>query len=120
MPSARENAKPTWSPAIGFSSSFTDSPSGPLQYNFAVPNGSYTVRLKFAEIYFTQPGQRVFNIVINGQLVAALFDPIAAAGAANTAVDRSYTVTVAGGQIAIALNPIVQNPKISAIEIVSN
>jgi hypothetical protein len=94
--------------------------NGPLQYNFAVPNGSYTVRLKFAEIYLTQPGQRVFNIVINGQLVAASFDPIAAAGAANTAVDRSYTVTVAGGQIAIALNPIVQNPKISAIEIVSN
>jgi hypothetical protein len=94
--------------------------AGPLQYRFTVPNGTYTVRLKFAEIYFTGPGQRIFNVVVNGQVFDASFDPFAAAGAAYTAVDRSYTVSVTGGQVAIDLNPVVQNPKISAIEILAS
>ncbi len=54
----------------------------PLEYQFPVPNGTYTVNLKFAEIYFSGPGQRVFNIVLNGQVASASFDPVAAAGGA--------------------------------------
>jgi glucose/arabinose dehydrogenase/N-acetylneuraminic acid mutarotase/endonuclease YncB( thermonuclease family) len=92
--------------------------AGPLTYSFTVPNGAYTVTLKFAEIYFTSAGQRVFNIGLNGQTVQSGFDIFTAAGGANRAVDRSYPVTVAGGQIAIQLTPAVENPKISAIEIV--
>lgn len=91
--------------------------SSTLQYSFSVPNGTYSVNLKFAEIYFGGPGQRVFNIQINGSTVQTNFDPFAAAGAGNTAVDRAYTVSVTAGQIVIALVPVVSNPKISAIEI---
>ena len=36
------------------------SPSGNLVYQFNVPNGVYLVRLKFAELYYTSAGQRVF------------------------------------------------------------
>ena len=43
--------------------------TGPLTYSFNVPNGTYTITLKFAEIYFWTAGQRVFNIAINGQTV---------------------------------------------------
>ena len=53
--------------------------SGPFQYQFTVPNGAYTVRLKFAEIYFIQAGQRSFNVAINGSTVLNAFDPLAAA-----------------------------------------
>ena len=91
--------------------------AGTLTYNFAVPNATYTVTLKFAEIFFTSAGQRVFNIVINGATVASNFDIFAQAGGANRAVDRPFTVTVTGGQINIQLVPVVQNPKISAIQI---
>jgi hypothetical protein len=93
--------------------------SSTIQYRFAVPNGTYTARLKFAEIYYSTAGSRVFNIVLNGQIVAANFDPLAAAGGPNTAVDRVWTATVTTGQLAIDLVPVVSHPKISAIEITS-
>ncbi|WP_245632676.1 malectin domain-containing carbohydrate-binding protein, partial [Edaphobacter aggregans] len=38
------------------------------------PGASYTVRLHFAENYWTQPGQRVFNVSINGTQVLSNFD----------------------------------------------
>jgi hypothetical protein len=91
--------------------------SGGLEYVTPVANGQYTVTLKFAEIYFTSAGQRVFNIVINGDIVQNNFDPFAAAGGANTAVDESYPITVTTGAIDIKLVAVAQNPKISAIEI---
>jgi uncharacterized protein (TIGR03437 family) len=94
--------------------------SSPLQYQFSgVPAGSYTVKLKFAEIYFGSPGQRVFNIALNSQTVRTGFDIVAAAGGAYKAIDLSFPVTVSAGQIVIQLTPVVSNPKISAIEIVS-
>ncbi len=91
--------------------------TAPLQYSFSVPNATYTVTLRFAEIYFTSCGHRIFNVAINGATVDANFDPCAAGGGPNLAADRSYTVTVSGGQIAITLTPVVDNPTISAIEI---
>jgi hypothetical protein len=92
--------------------------TSPLQYQFSgIPAGVYTVKLKFAEIYFGSPGQRVFNIALNSQTVQTGFDIVAAAGGAYKAVDLSYPVTVSAGQIVIQLTPVVENPKISAIEI---
>jgi hypothetical protein len=91
--------------------------STPLQYQFPVPNGNYSVNLKFAEIYFTQTGQRVFNAAINGTSVLTNFDVVASAGGPNLAVDKAFPVTVTNGQITILLTPVVQNPAINAIEI---
>jgi subtilisin family serine protease len=91
--------------------------SGSFQYQFAVPNGTYSVNLKFAEIYFTSAGQRVFNVAINGQTVLSNFDIVASAGGANIALDRQFSTNVTNGQIVIQLTGVVQNPKISAIEI---
>src|SRR5205823_6151080 len=91
---------------------------GTLQYQFTVPNDNYNVTLKFAEIYFTQAGQRVFNAVINGQTVLPNFDVFAAASGANRAIDRTFPVTVTGGVITIQFTPVVENPKVNAIEIV--
>jgi len=93
--------------------------STPLQYQFPVPNGNYSVKLKFAEIYFTQPGQRVFNATINLTSVLTNFDVVASAGGPNLAVDKAFPVTVTNGQITILLTPVVQNPAISAIEIMA-
>jgi len=92
--------------------------SSTVQYQFAVPNGSYQVTLKFAEIWFSSGGQRVFHIVINGATVQTNFDPFTAAGGRDRAVDRTYAVNVTGGQVTIQLTPVVSNPKISALEIV--
>ena len=91
---------------------------GVFQYQFTVPNGSYSVKLKFAELYYTASGQRVFNVAINGQGVLSNFDAIAQAGA-GTAVDKQFTTNVTGGQITIQFTPVAGEPIINAIEILS-
>ena len=91
---------------------------GDFSYQFTVPNGSYGVTLKFAEIYFTGLGQRVFNVAINGTTVLNDFDIVAAAGGTNTAIDESFPVTVSGGSITIQFSTGTADvPKVSAVEI---
>jgi len=91
--------------------------AGNLGYQFTVLNGTYTVKLKFAEIYYSSSGQRVFNVAINGQTVLTNFDIVAQAGGGNRAVDKSFTVNVTNGQISIQMNSTVDDPQVNAIEI---
>ena len=91
---------------------------GNSSYQFSVPPGKYTVILKFAEIYWTSAGRRLFNTSINGTQVLTNFDIVAAAGAAFTAIDKSFPVTVTGSSIVIQFTKgSADLPKISAIEI---
>ena len=93
--------------------------STPIHYQFAVPNGTFTVNLKFAELYYSGPNQRIFNIALNGQAVLSNFDEYAAAGTNFTATDHVFTLVVTNGQVDIQLLPVVSNPTICAIEIVA-
>jgi len=90
--------------------------SGTLQYQFAVPNGSFTVKLHFAEFYLTHPGERTFNIVVNGTTYFSSFD-ILSAVAPNMADDLSIPVVVNNGQVTIQLVPVNGPAKVNAIEI---
>jgi hypothetical protein len=96
---------------------YTDFRSGPMTYVFTVPNGTRTVTLKFAEIWYTASGKRSFNVSINGQAVLTNFDIVAAAGGARTAVDKQFSVVVSGGSITIQFTPVVDQPAINAIQI---
>ena len=87
-------------------------------YQAAVPNGNYTVNLKFEENQYTQSGKRLFNVVINGQQVLTNFDIFAAAGAQYQAVDEPLPVTVTNGTIAIQFVPVMNGAGVFAIEIV--
>ena len=87
-----------------------------LTYQFQVPNGPYSVTLRFAEIYLSQPDQRTFNILINGQTVASNVDVMKLAGK-NTAYDKTFPVAVTNGQIAIQVVAVTGTAKISGIEI---
>lgn len=82
-------------------------------------NTSHTVRLHFAEIYWTATNQRKFHVNINGTRVLTDFDIVAAAGAANKAVVRQFTATANGsGQITIQfLNGSVNFAKLSGVEV---
>ena len=91
---------------------------GPLVYRFCMLNGTYTVKLKFAEIWFAAPGKRIFDVFINGAPALARFDIAAAAGGPNRAIDREFRTQVTDGQIVIQFLPVVSNPKVNAIEIV--
>ena len=89
-------------------------------YAFDVPNGSYQVTLKFAETYDTLPGQRVFDVSINGDTKLSGFDIVKTAGAANTATDQVFDVDVTGGTIKLQFDPGPADfPKVDAIEVLS-
>ena len=91
--------------------------SGDLNYNFHLPNGNYMVILKFAETYFHSPGQRVFNVVLNGTTAVPGFDIFKAAGGANLAYDLPVPVTITNGWLNVKLQQMIQNPSLAAIDI---
>ncbi len=98
--------------------------TGAIDYDIPVQNGSYTVRLHFAEIYFGAPGggpggtgRRVFDVAVEGQLRLDNYDIVADVGS-TTAVVKSYTVQVGDGKVDIDLDSVVNQAKISAIEVV--
>src|SRR5665213_3050527 len=93
----------------------------PVTYVFDVPAGSYQVTLKFAEIYFTAVGDRVFNVSIAGTQVLTNFDIFAASGGENIAIDEVFSnIAPSGGAITILLGPAsVNNGKCDAIQIVA-
>jgi len=89
---------------------------GNFGYALPVPDGDYNVTLKFAEIYWTQPGQRVFNVDIEGRRVLDNFDILSAVGP-NTALDKTFQAHVADGRLNIDFTSIVNNAKLSAVEV---
>jgi hypothetical protein len=90
---------------------------GTNAYEFVVPNGAHTVKLKFAETVATGPGQRVFDVVLNGQFVLPMFDVYSDAGP-RTADDKTFQVSVTNGMITLVFYGEAGLPQmISAIEI---
>ena len=80
---------------------------------------SYTIRLHFAELYFTAAAKREFNVSINGTQVLTNFDIVGTVGAGDTAVVEQFTATAnSSGQIVIATsNGAVDQPMLNGIEI---
>lgn len=58
-----------------------------MTYTFTVKPGLYTVQLKFAELWLTEPGLRPMNIEVNNRLVWKDWDPAAAANQINMAAN---------------------------------
>jgi len=89
-------------------------------YRIAVPNGTYTVTLHFAETYegITAAGERVFSVSVEGKPVLADLDPFKAAGGkAFAAVVQAFKVNVADGELTIGFQKKTQNPLINGIEV---
>ncbi len=93
--------------------------STPLKYQFPVSNGSYELRLHFAEVWTgaTGPGIRVFDVLVEGAVALNDFDIFAEAGGRDRALVKTLPVTVSDGMLTIDFNVVVQNPQVSAIEI---
>jgi hypothetical protein len=92
-------------------------------FTYTVPGftagSTHTVRLHFAELYFSAAGQREFNVAINGTPVLTNFDIVATAGGQYEANIQQFTATAnSSGQIVISLsNGAVNQPEMSGIEI---
>jgi len=88
------------------------------EFSYPVPNGKYTVKLHFAEIYsgITGPGERVFSFNVQGHEFKD-FDIWVKAGGPNRAYIESVDVEVTDGKLDIKFTPKEENPKINGIEI---
>jgi hypothetical protein len=92
-------------------------------FTYAIPGLSpgavYNVRLHFAEVYFNSPGQREFNVVINGQQVLANFDVDSAAGGPDKAIVEAFLARAdSQGRIVIQFTQGAANfAKISGIQV---
>ena len=98
----------------------------PFRYEFPVSNGSYVVRLHFAELYWGAPGgginggagSRVMNISLENQLKLANFDVTQEVGGA-TAIVKNFPVTVSDGKLSINFTSNVNRPMVCAVEVYS-
>jgi hypothetical protein len=92
---------------------------GISSYRFSVPNGRYTVRLRFAETYaYVNAGARVFTVLIEGAEALTGLD-LARTPGRWIASDYLHTTEVSDGILTIDFKTLVGPPIISAIEVTS-
>jgi hypothetical protein len=91
-----------------------------FSYAISAPTGTYLVTLKFAELYWTAAGGRVFNVAINGTRVLSNFDIFKAAGAAFKAVDVTFNVSSSGTITIQFTTGSAGNPLVNAIQVVAS
>lgn len=91
-------------------------------YQLEVPGpGNYKLRLRNCESWVNGAAQRLFNVTVNGLRVLENYDIFVDAGGKFLAKDRDFTTTalLEGGKyyLRVQFDPILENPKIHAIEI---
>jgi hypothetical protein len=94
--------------------------TGNFSYTFSgfAAGSSHTVRLHFAETFFSTAGSRTFNVSINGTQVLTNFDVFAAASAQNRAVIEQFTENASStGNYVITFTSVINNSLVSGIEI---
>lgn len=82
---------------------------------------NYTVRLHFAEPEDSAPGERVFNVDLQGQRVLEGFDPAKEAGTSNRGIVKEFKGVRVNGQLKVQLGKANPNseeePVLSGVEI---
>ncbi len=95
---------------------------GPFSYEIPVPdNGTYDIRLHFAELYFGIQagglGSRVFNVSIEGNEVLANFDILSEVAPATALIKEFNNVRINDGFATIEFTGVTQRAKISGVEV---
>ncbi len=93
---------------------------GNFTYTLAgfTPGSAHSVKLHFAETYWTAAGARLFNVLLNSTTVLSNFDIVQTAGAPNKAVIQSLNATAdTNGRITLQFQTVKDNAQINAIEI---
>ena len=86
-----------------------------------VPRSTGTVRLHFAETYWNAPGQRSFNVSINGAPVLTNFDIFLVVGGSNIASIQQFSAPAnSSGQYVIQFTTLINNSLVNGIEIISS
>ena len=88
-----------------------------LSYRVPVEDGPYRVTLHFAEIYWSAPGERVFDVVVEGVPQLVGYDIVAEVGPLAASVE-TFDVAVEDGFLDVHFLAQVDRPKVAALEIV--
>jgi hypothetical protein len=93
---------------------------GNFSYKIPLNNGTYSVKLHFAELFWRNPGERIFNVEIeNGQGSLKEYDILSTAGAPAVRVIEEFKgILVKDGFLDINFETLRDNAKISGIEII--
>jgi len=78
----------------------------------------FTVKLYFAEPEDLKPGQRVFDVVVQGKTVLSNFDVVEAAGGPNRIVAKTFRGILASNDLTIQLTAKTGQPVLCGVEIV--
>ena len=82
---------------------YQDARISPMVYRFTgLPQAVYKLELKFAEIQNKSPGQRQFDVIVNGNPYLIAFDISALVGR-DFALDRTTLVSPVNGEITVQL-----------------
>ncbi|GMA39262.1 malectin domain-containing carbohydrate-binding protein [Mobilicoccus caccae] len=81
-----------------------------------VDNGTYRVTLKMREQWWTQAGQRVFDVTAEGRAALSDVDIVKAVGR-GAAYDRSFDVTVSDGRLDLGFPAKKDSALLSALQI---
>jgi outer membrane protein assembly factor BamB len=79
------------------------------------PERVYTVRLHFAEPDQVQPGQRVFDVALQGQTVLRGFDMVREAGGTRRALVREFKGVRVSKELTVTLTPAADAPVKQAV-----
>ncbi len=88
-----------------------------IRYDLAVPDGLYHVRMHFAEPTCTAPGQRIFNVAIEGRERLSNFDVFREAGGRHVAKRKAFAHVRITGGLQIRLSAVSGSALINGIEI---
>lgn len=92
--------------------------SGGFYYQFDCPEGVYQATLLEAETYWSGPGEREFNIFIEGRQVETNFDIYAAAGGMNIPISLVFTNSVTNSPLQILFTPgAADNARVSGVQV---
>ena len=75
--------------------------NGLVRYRFRVPNGKYNVQLMMAETYFSNVGDRIFSIAVEGNIIEKYLDIFAKVGKFAAYKKNVTNVSVEDGMLEI-------------------
>ena len=87
-------------------------------YKISVPSpGKYEVDLHLAELVFSSPGRRVFDVTAEGALKLDNLDVLAKAGGPDRALTETFVVDVQDGTLNLGFSASADDPMVSGIEV---
>ena len=107
--------------SIGYSSDpvlYDDQRLGDFTYRVPAANGLYSVVLGYAELLETAANKRLFNVYINGTLVAGNYDIVARASAAKVMLNQGITVDNRVGYIEVKYVSVVGQAVLNALQVI--